>query len=85
MQIEPIKNRIVAKQVDMSQQTTTGIILKQGVQGRTSNVGEVYAVGPECTTVKVGDKVIYIDNMTFDFLGEQYVTFYEHQILGLLK
>ena len=83
MQLEPIKNRIVAKQIDLSQQTASGILLQNSV-GKTSNVGEITHVGPEVTLAKVGDKVIYIDNMTFNFMGDQYVTFLENQILAKL-
>lgn len=81
MEIKPFGTRVVAKRIELVQQSE---IIVAGQNKKISNAAEIVCVGPEVQHVKAGDKVIFINNMTFEFLGEQLVTFFEADILGLL-
>lgn len=82
--IEPIKNRIVAKRVAIENVTESGILVaKQDIE--TSNTAIVEFVGPDVKSVKPGDTIIFIDHMFFKFLGNQYITLLEDNVLGVVK
>lgn len=81
MSLQPIKNRVVARRINTEEQSAGGIIVAKE-SGKTTNVGEVAFIGPDVKECAVGDRVIFIDNMTFDYNGESFVTFLDTQILG---
>lgn len=83
-EIVPLGNRIVAKPIQIEHKSEAGIITAPTSSNKTSNTAEVVFVGPNCTQVKPGDKIIYINNMTFEFKGDKYITCFEHEILGTL-
>lgn len=67
MNIKPLLDRVVIKQVEEKKETASGIILPGSAQ-EAENVGEVVAVGPGkpadngtiiAMSVKVGDKVMF--------------------------
>jgi chaperonin GroES len=66
MNLKPLGDRVVIKQLDAEEKTKSGIVLPSGAKEKPQEA-EVVAVGPGGTVdgketvmeVKVGDKVIY--------------------------
>jgi chaperonin GroES len=67
MNIKPLHDRVVIRQVEEQKESAGGIILPDSAQEK-ENIGEVIAVGPGkavdsgsvvAMTVKVGDKVLF--------------------------
>ncbi|HBQ44257.1 MAG TPA: co-chaperone GroES [Thiomicrospira sp.] len=67
MNIKPLHDRVVIRQVEEQKESAGGIILPGSAQEK-ENIGEVIAVGPGkavdsgsvvAMTVKVGDKVLF--------------------------
>ena len=83
MKLEPTRNRIVAKKIDLQKETAGGILLTN-TAGKTSNTAEITHVGPDVKGFEVGDKVIYIDHMFFDLEGETRISFLDTQVLAKL-
>jgi len=85
MQIKPFGTRVVARRIEIRQQSAAGIITNTGFkQQNISNTGEIVYVGPDVTKVKPGDKVMFVTAGGIEFLGEQLVTAFESDILGLI-
>ncbi|HSX01910.1 MAG TPA: co-chaperone GroES [Candidatus Saccharimonadia bacterium] len=58
MQLHPLADRIVARQVEAASKTASGILLPDSAKEKPQ-LAEVTAVGKEVKEVKVGDKVLY--------------------------
>jgi len=83
MQLIPIANRIVAKPIDLTNVTASGIVLSGG-SAKTSNTCEITHVGSGVTQYKVGDIVIHHNHLFFDFEGVKHLTFFEADVIGKL-
>jgi co-chaperonin GroES (HSP10) len=86
MQIKPFGTRVVARRIELVKQSEAGIITATAyAQKNISNAGEIVYVGPDVTKVKPGDKVMFVTAGGIEFMGEQLVTAYESEILGLIE
>ena len=56
--LTPLGHRVVAKQVEKSNKTTSGFYLPEDAK-EAPEMAEVLAVGPKVTDVKVGDMIVY--------------------------
>jgi len=60
MKITPLKKRVLVAENKTETKSESGIILDNATSVRESRSGTVLAIGPDVTTVKVGD-VVYIE------------------------
>lgn len=58
MQLHPLADRIVARQMEAEAKTAAGILLPDSAKEKPL-MAEVQAVGKDVKEVKVGDKVLY--------------------------
>ena len=90
MQLVPLGDRVVLKQLEAEETTKSGIILAAGAQEKPQEA-EVVAVGPGTDDVKmevsVGDKVIYSKyagtNVKLD--DEEYIVVKQSDILAIVE
>ena len=94
MNLKPLGDRVVIKQLEAEEKTKSGIILASGAKEKPQQA-EVVAVGPGGIVdgkevkmeVKVGDKVIYSKYAGTDVkLGEdEYVIVKQNDILAIVE
>lgn len=90
MQLVPLGDRVVLKQLEAEETTKSGIILAAGAQEKPQEA-EVVAVGPGTEDVKmevsVGDKVIYSKYAGTDVKLEdqEYIVVKQSDILAIVK
>lgn len=82
--IVPIKNRIIVKHIKVDHKTASGIMLAVD-DDATSNTARVEFIGPDVKNIQVGDTVIFMNRQLFKFLGQDYMTMVEDDILGIVK
>lgn len=58
MDLVPCFERIIVKRKEM-EKTSGGLYIPQSSKEMQATEGEVIAVGPQCTTIKVGDTVFF--------------------------
>jgi chaperonin GroES len=94
MNIHPLEDRIVIKQLEAETKTASGIIIPDSAAERPQQ-GEVLAVGPGKVTdegkrivldVKVGDKVLYskYGGTEVKYGSEEYVILSAHDVLATI-
>lgn len=86
MQLHPLADRIVARQLEAEPQTATGILLPESAKEKPV-MAEVLSVGKDVKEVKVGDKIVYKQYSTTEVkLGsdEQFVI-KEEDVLAVVK
>jgi len=95
MNIKPLHDRVVIRQVEEEQESAGGILLPGSAQEK-QNMGEVVAVGPGKAseagsvipmTVKVGDKVMfgqYSGQEVKDDKGETLMVMREDDIIAII-
>ena len=96
MNIEPLYDKVVVKQLSDKEVTASGIVLPDSVTQEKPMEGEVVAVGQgkrmengsvAPMSVKVGDKVLFTkyapDEVEVD--GEEYLVISEDKILGIIR
>jgi chaperonin GroES len=95
MNIKPLEDRIVIKQLEAETKTASGIIIPDSAAERPQQ-GEVLAVGPGKMTdegkrialdVKVGDKVLYskYGGTEVKYGSEEYVILTAHDVLATIS
>ncbi|MGL5615362.1 MAG: co-chaperone GroES [Sarcina sp.] len=94
MNIKPLGNRVVLKQLKAEEVTTSGIILTGSAKEKPQEA-EVVAVGPGAIVdgirialeVKVGDKVLYSKyaGNEVKVAGEEYTILKEDDILAVVE
>ena len=86
MKIYPLADRIVLEQLQLEEQTKSGIILPDSAQEKPK-MAKVLAVGVEVKEVKEGDVVLYKsygpDDVKVD--GQEYMIAKEEDILATVK
>jgi len=86
MKIHPLADRIVLEQLQLEEQTKSGIILPDSAQEKPK-MAKVLAVGAEVKEVKEGDVVLYKsygpDDVKVD--GQEYMIAKEEDILATVK
>ena len=95
MNIKPLLDRVVVRQVEEKKETSSGIILPGSAQ-EAENIGEIVAVGPGkpadngtiiAMTVKVGNKVMfgqYSGQEVKDTAGQPLKTMREDDIIAIV-
>lgn len=95
MNIKPLRDRVVVRQVEEQKVSSGGIVLPGSAQEKQT-IGEVVAVGPGkasdsgaivAMTVKVGDKVIfgqYSGQEVKDDKGEKLMVMREDDIIAII-
>ena len=58
MNVKPLHKKVLVAEVKAETKSDSGIILEGANSVRESKRGSVLAVGPEVTTVKVGDTIL---------------------------
>lgn len=94
MQLKPLNDRVVLKQLEAQETTKSGIVLPGQAQEKPQEA-EVIAVGPGgivegkeiVMQVSVGDKVIYSKYAGTDVKlgGEEYVIVKQNDILAIVE
>ncbi len=86
MKLQPLADRIVARQLEAEAKTASGILLPDSAKEKPM-MAEVLAVGTEVKEVKTGDKIVYKQYSATEFkLGsdEQFVI-KEEDVLAVVK
>jgi chaperonin GroES len=89
MKLQPLADRIIAKNVEAEVKTAAGILLSPS-NAEKPQVAEVLAVGKDVAEVKVGDKILYskADYKAFDEYkldNEEVLVLKEAAIVAILK
>lgn len=86
MNITPLADRIVLKQVEAEEKTASGILLPDSAKEKPSE-GKVLAVGKDVKEVKRGDRVLYSKYGPTEVKveGEEVVIVKEEDILAVVK
>ncbi len=84
MTLKPLKDRIVAKIEKPAEKTAAGILLGEAKEKPAYAVVE--AVGPEVSSVKKGDKIVYKEYSTTEIKvdGTEYIIVKEEDVLATL-
>ena len=92
--IKPLEDRIVIKQVEAEQTTSSGLVIPDTAKEKPQE-GEVLAVGPgrfedgqrQPLDNKVGDKVIYskYGGTEVKYNGEEYLILSSRDVLAILE
>ena len=84
MTLKPLKDRVVAKIEKPSEKTASGILLGEAKEKPAYAVVE--SVGPEVSTVKKGDKIVYKEYSTSEIKvdGTDYIILKEEDILATM-
>ncbi len=84
MTLKPLKDRVVAKQEKPLEKTKSGILLGEAKEKPAYAVVE--SIGPEVTTVKKGDKIIYKEYSTTEVKinDEEYIILKEEDVLATM-
>lgn len=83
---EPLGNLVLIR-VDAPEAVSAGgVLLPDAAQDKPSQ-GSVLAVGPDCATLQVGDRVVFqkYTGTDVELEGELYLAVKESEILGRLK
>ncbi|HSX01512.1 MAG TPA: co-chaperone GroES [Candidatus Saccharimonas sp.] len=86
MQLHPLADRIVARQMEAESKTASGLLLPESAKEKPL-LAEVLAVGAEVKEVKKGDKIVYKQYSATEFkMGsdEQFVI-KEEDVLAVVK
>ena len=81
--IKPLADRVVAVREAVKTQTASGIYLPDNAKEKPV-IADVQAVGPEVTSLKVGDKIIYKEYSTTELKidGTDYLIVKEEDVLA---
>lgn len=84
MALRPLKDRVVAKIEKPLEKTESGILLGEAKEKQAYAIVE--SVGPEVTTIKKGDKIIYKEFSTTEVKvdGTDYIILKEEDVLATL-
>ena len=84
--INPLADYVVAKQVEAESKTASGLYLPDRAQEKPK-VAEVLAVGPAAKQLKVGDKILYKSYSTTDVKmdNQEYILLKEEDVLATVK
>ena len=82
MALRPLKDRVVAKIEKPLEKTESGILLGEAKEKQAYAIVE--SVGPEVTTIKKGDKIIYKEFSTTEVKvdGTDYIILKEEDVLA---
>ena len=82
-----VKKRVLIAQNKAETKTTSGIIIDDGSSMRDSKTASVLAIGPEVTTIAVGDKVLvdWTKGFVVKVEGVERVMIEEEHIVGIIK
>jgi chaperonin GroES len=83
--IVPLADRIVATRPQSENKTASGLYLPDNAKEKPV-MAEVLAVGPEVSSVKAGDKILYKEYVTSEIKinAVEYLNVKEDDVLGVL-
>ena len=88
MAFEPLKDRLLVKPEEQSNQTASGLYIPDTAKDKPLQ-GEVTAVGPDALEdgINVGDTVVFANfsGMEITIEGEEYLILLSKEVLGLIK
>jgi len=86
MQLHPLADRIVARQVEAESKTAAGILLPDSAKEKPA-MAEVIAVGKDAKEVKTGDKIVYKQYSTTEVKvgGQEQFVIKEEDVLAIVK
>lgn len=81
-----LKNRVYFEIEEIPNTTTSGIILPDQKKVKVVS-GTVLSVGPDVTTIKIGDKIIFPNYATdeIEIDGNKYYSIFEDLIIAVLE
>lgn len=83
--IKALGTKVIVKEDEIENKTTTGIILTNPKEKAT--MGIVISSGDKCEMIKTGDKVLFSkysgSNITFE--NEKYLSIEEKDLLGIIE
>lgn len=84
--ITPLADRVVAVREAADTKTASGLYLPENAKEKPA-FAVVKAVGPEVTTIKVGDKIIFKEYATAELKvdGTEYLIVKQEDVLATLK
>lgn len=87
MSIIPLKKRVLLAQNKAETKTASGIIIDDSSSLRESKTATVLAIGPEVTTIAVGDKILldWTKGFVVKVDGVERVMVDEEHIVGIIR
>lgn len=84
--ISPLADRVVAVREAAETKTASGLYLPENAKEKPA-FAVVKAVGPEVTTIKVGDKIVFKEYATTELKvdGTEYLVVKQEDVLATLK
>ena len=84
--ITPLADRVVAVREAAETKTASGLYLPENAKEKPT-FAVVKAVGPDVTTIKVGDKIIFKEYATTELkvAGTEYLVVKQEDVLATLK
>jgi chaperonin GroES len=81
--LQPLADYVVARQEAAQTKTASGLFLPDN-SGEKPKIAEVIAVGPEATSVKVGDKILFggYSNTDIKIEGVEYMLIKQENIFA---
>ena len=89
MKLQPLADRLVAKQIKPAEKTTSGFYIPDTAKDKPL-IAEVAEVGPEVKQIKVGDQIVYSDKydgskQNLDFVEKDLIILKEEDVLAVVK
>ncbi len=86
MQLHPLADRIVARQMEAESKTAAGILLPDSAKEKPL-MAEVVAVGKDVKEVKVGDRVLYKQFKADEIKAgtEEFLLLKEEDVMAVVK
>lgn len=83
--VKPLGDRVVAVRQKSQSKTAAGLYIPDSAKEKSS-VAIVDAVGPDVTTLKKGDKIVYKEYSTTELKldGEEYLVVKEEDVLATI-
>jgi chaperonin GroES len=86
MKLQPLADRVVAKNVEAEAKSASGILLPESAKEKPQ-MGQVLAVGKEVKEVKEGDRILYSKYGPTEVKveGEELLLLKEEDVLAIVK
>lgn len=86
MNLQPLADRVVAKNIEAEAKSAAGILLPESAKEKPQ-AGEVLAVGKDVKEVKTGDKILYAKYGPTEVKvdGEELLLLKEEDVLAIVR
>jgi chaperonin GroES len=88
MKLQPLADRLVAKQIKAAEETASGFYIPDTAKDKPL-IAEVTEIGPDVKQIKVGDRVVYSDKydgskQNLDFVEKDLMILKEEDVLAVV-